>query len=366
MPEPTAAPSLSSLFGSGDPNAIAPLPTPPVTDPVVTDPPAPPVADPNNPNPPAPAPDAPPADPNAPPADPNADPNTPDGEEGDEEETAEDFFGKVDALSGVETYKNIDYGDVDPFTPEGMHIREQYIAKQAALTFESRIRENDPRAYAYLLHRQNGGSDDEFFATKSFVLPTLDDVKDNVDLQRTVYSEALRAKGNSEEEVVELLKIATDKGTLPAKAEASWKEISTRDKKMADDAAALSAQMTQRQKDDIKAFDTTLQNVIAKGEELKFQIPEADKAAFVAAFKENLYYENGQMFLMKPVTRDALPKLLETELFAHLGGNLDKLIQKRATTVAGNRFINKNKATQRPINGAGGTPAATGKTLGEL
>lgn len=366
MPEQQQAPTLADLIppgGAGGPIGIpnpAPslppvIPTPPVppTDPV------PPNQDPNNPTPPV-NPDAPtpPPDPNNP--EPPADASTDD----DTELTPEEFLGQVGAARGIEGYDKIDYGDVDPLSVEGFRIREELLEARAVKEFDDGLRAKDPRAYAYFLHRENGGSDEEFFQVKSFVLPTLESIEESVDLQRTVYAEALKAKGNSDKQVQVLLKAAVDGGELKDEAKAAWTEINARDKELANSTARQHETNTKRQKADMENFSSMIGQVIKEGKDFNFTVPEADKARFEASFKQNLYYDNGDFYIMKVITRDNLPKLMETELFGFVEGKLGSMIEKQATSLSARRFINKAKAANDKPGSQ--QQQSTSKTLGEL
>lgn len=294
------------------------------------------------------------------------DTNQDDNPDNDQEVTVEQFFTQVDALRGDDLSKHIDYGQVDPMSPEGFMIREDFIANQARLQLEEDIKNTDPRAYAYLLHRQNGGTDEDFFKVKSFVLPALDQVKESVDLQRNVLSEAYRAKGIPEKQIGVLIKTAIDSGELLADAEAAYKEIQDRDLKAAEDSAKVHEARVKQQRADISSFDGAINNTITTGKDLRFQIPAADQSKFAHAIKENIHYENGQFFLIKPLNKDNLAKVLDIELFGYLGGDLTKMIQKASNTANATRFINKTKQADQMDKNKSQSQATPGKTLAEL
>lgn len=373
MPEPQAPatiPSLSDVWGQGtsNPSSVPPVVVPPTTPPVQATPPvAPPVPippapaptpgpnDPPAPNP-APGPNDPPVvDPNAPVEEPPIDP---------EDITVEEFFKQVDGLHGTDIFTQIEYGTTDPMSPEGIKMRDDFIAASAEQAFEQSIRESDPRAYAYLLHRQNGGSDEEFFQVKSFVLPSMDKLEESVDLQRTVFSEALKAKGTSEKQIATLLKAAIDAGELKDDAKAAYKEISDRDKVIADKATKAHAETVKQSQNDLQALAGLVTQTLTDSKEFGYQVPDTEKANFENAFKGSIYYENGQFWLMKPITQQSLPKIMETELFGFLGGKLDKMIEKQATTISARKFI--NRARSGDIKPKGADVVTTTKTLGEL
>lgn len=288
------------------------------------------------------------------------------GEQQQEDLTVEAFFGQVDALRGDEVSKNIDYKGVDPMSPEGFLVRDQYIEMQAKLDFEAQIKESDPRAYAYLLHRQSGGSDDAFFAVKSFVLPALTEIKESVDLQRNVYQEALRAKGVPEKQVAVLLKASIDAGELAADAEAAHKEIKDRDDKVVEQATKTHAARIKEQQIATTNLDNTMNKIITEGKDIRFQIPQTEQARFAQAFKSNIHFENGEFYLIKPLTPETLAKAMETELFSFLGADLSKMVQKAAITASATKFITKAKAGEEAAKARSQQAESSQKTLGDL
>jgi len=264
-------------------------------------------------------------------------------EETEQESTTEDieFYKTLDSLHGEVINENVDYGTADPMSPQGVFIREQYIANKARADYENVLKENDPRAYAYFLHRQNGGSDEEFYAKPSTVLPTLQEIKESVDLQRKVYQAALTGRGNTPKQVEALLKVSIDSKELEQDAEVAFKELKEKDDNDFRIAQQRNEQIKEQENRELVALDTEINNLITSGEALKFAIPEATKAAFSQEFKKLIHYEDGEFYLVKPVRKESLPQILEAELFNHLKGDLKKLVERKAATVSARRTLNK-------------------------
>lgn len=294
-------------------------------------------------------------------------------EPGDPQESADDpqeptspeeFFSVLDQMYGEELNNQIDYGDTDPLSPQGVYMREQFIAQRAAMQFEESLKHSDPRAYAYFLHRKNGGSDEDFYTRPSVVLPPLHEIKESVDLQRKVYERALLARGNSEKQAQALIKLAAEEGTLEADAESAWNEIKDREEQEFRKAEALNAQRIEKEKKDLTKLDEEINKTILSGSSLKFIIPDAEKQNFSQAFKELVHYDNGQFYLVKPLSLESLGKNLEAELFNYLNGDLSKLVQRKAVTVTAKRTINRIKQQQQPVSGSGSS--RTAKTIGDI
>ena len=121
------------------------------------------------------------------------------GNEASEESTedVESFWKEVEQITGESI--QIDYGGTDPLSPAGVALREMKIRGDAALKFEQYLKQTDPRGYAYLLHREAGGSDEEFFAKKSFVLSDREEFENSIEQQSSLLKHSLTEKGVPEE-----------------------------------------------------------------------------------------------------------------------------------------------------------------------
>jgi hypothetical protein len=295
---------------------------------------------------------------------PEGDPETPEGE-GDEPETftAETFYATLDALHGVDINAGVDYGETDPMSPEGVFIREQHIRDLSMEEFANSMKENDPRAYSYFLHRSNGGSDDEFFSAKSFVLPDLQEVRDNVDLQRDLYEQVLLNRGNSPKQVAAIIKMAIEDGELLTEAETAYKAVKENESKVALQAEAKNKAIQQKRSADTQEIGDALNSVLDSNSALKFIIPKAEKEMFSEVLRKQIQYENGNFFIVKPLSKENMAAVVEAELFSYLKGDVSKLVNKKATTVAAVRTLNRIKA--KPVVGSTSTPEA-GITLKQI
>jgi hypothetical protein len=283
--------------------------------------------------------------------------------EEDEVQIPEEFYATLDQLYGEDINAGIDYGDNDPLSPQGVFIRENYVADMRVARFEESIKTNDPRGYAYLLHRQTGGSDEEFFAKPSTVLPDLQAVKDSVDLQRKVYQQVLLSRGNTEKQAERLVNGAIEDGNLVIEAEAAYTEIKKRETDDFERADALNKTQIAKEKKDLETLDTVVNSVITSGDGLKLVIPEADKQKFASSFKNLIHYDNGELFLLKPFSEKNLNKVMEAELFDYLGGDLRKLVERKATTLNAKRVLGRINKGAPP---KGGHTPNSSMTLGDV
>lgn len=282
----------------------------------------------------------------------------------DEDPKGEKFLAAVNALRGDDFDKTVEYPDgVIPTTPEGIHFRDKALEKHAVDKWESYLKQSDPRGYAYLLHRQNGGTDEEFLSKGSAVLPDLDAMKESVDLQREVYRQGLIANGLPEKQVKALVEMAAKDGELLAEAEAMHAKIKADEEKQLEDANKKLETKTKADQKAITDFSGVLEKEILQGANLKFVIPDAEKPKFMEYLKNNIRYDDGQFYLVKPVTKDNLVEQIQTELFGHLKGDLKKLVERNAKTLVAQRLKLTN---DKPKPKAGEAPQTTGLSLGQI
>src|SRR6185369_10636361 len=83
-------------------------------------------------------------------------------EESEEDtETAAKFFSEVERLTGNEV--DVDYGDIDPLSPEGVALREKAVKELTLDNFIKELEENYPKVYQALAYANNGGDPADLF-----------------------------------------------------------------------------------------------------------------------------------------------------------------------------------------------------------
>lgn len=300
---------------------------------------------------------------------------TPAGEEpkedGDTDEEEGNFWDDVDALRGTKLeidwskHKDDQGNEIDPTSPQGAYIREQYIAQQAVASFEEHIAKTDPRGYAYILHRQAGGTDEDFFSRKTVTLPEYDKFKESVDLQSKVYRDDLLRKGLDADSAKVLVdKAVTDKKIFEL-ADKAYKDY---DKSQKDELA----QVTKKLEDEDKAYQksvaelsTLITNTIS-GDTMRFLVPDAKKADFDKFVRTHIQRDGDQFFAVQALDKDSIGKTLEALYFRFINGDLKSLIQRTAVTQNSKRLQRAAQKSEKTPAG-GGTGGASGKkTLGEI
>ncbi len=250
-----------------------------------------------------------------------------------EVDEVKEFFTALDNITGSPV--EVEYPEnVDPLSPEGFAIRDAAIREDAAIKFEQYLAIKDPRAYAYAVHRSNGGSDEEFMAgNKGFVLPTKEELAESIDLQTAIYKHDLKSRGLDDDTVEVLVKKAITDSKLKEKAEAAFTSIEKQD---ADLAKRIADADIERKKKDDEAIAGIVNKVKAGiTEGLKFIVPETDKAAFEKFIIDNLRYDSDSgTFALVQKVGDNLNTMMDALFFQYKKGDIKTLVEKQAKTQA--------------------------------
>lgn len=265
------------------------------------------------------------------------------GGESEEEASPEEFYNSVDQITG--TPVKVEYGEVDPLSPEGVAIREKAVRNDAVLQFDRYMRESDPRAYAYFQHRKAGRPDSEFLEQKTLTLPDLQTFNDSVDLQSTLYKSALINAGVPEDIAEASVAKAIKDNALLAKATEVYNRTATAEKaqlaKIEADVARDEAAFEQL----CSTVTKNLNSQIDKGD-LKFIIPDAKKPEFKQFVTDSIRVDDGKFYVVQELGED--PKaLLESLYFKFINGDLSAMVERRAETKTVQRLkagVNKSKS----------------------
>lgn len=293
-------------------------------------------------------------------------------EESTEEENPNEFWDTVDKLRGdkieINWAEHLDNegNQIDPTSPEGVLIREKVVAQDAIQKFEAHLKDADPRGYAYILHRQAGGTDEDFFGRKTVTLPEYEQFKNSVDLQQKVYKESLLIKGVSEKQAQKIVDEAVKDKEIFELADKEYKERQTKEEKdlqriekqLADEEAAFA--------NSVRVIDKMLTDEISTNSTMKFIVPETKKAEFTQYVRNHLQSADGKFYVVQELENKTLPRILEAMYLQFAGGNIKDLVVRQAQTQNAQRL-------RLQVNKAKKTPADTStidnnrkKTLGEL
>lgn len=266
-----------------------------------------------------------------------------------EDDNPEEFWNTVESITG-EKY-DIDYGDVDPISPEGVALRESHVKQKAALDFESYLKSKYPKGFAYILHLDSGGNDETFFNKEySPTLPLRSDFESNTDLQMSTVLNDLISKDVDPE----IAKITVDKyvkdNVLKEKALKVYEKYEEQQTKQLKELEEFN---TRQQKE----FQTSVDNLLSTidksiTESMNIIVPEKKRQEFKSFVQDKIKYSDNKFYITQEIEQGKMGTLLEQLLFQFNGGNLDGLIQRKAKTVATQRLrtsVNKDKQAQNSV-----------------
>jgi hypothetical protein len=287
-----------------------------------------------------------------------ADDKKPEGDKTDEEDKGDEkadepqedteatakFFEEVNKLHGFNDFK-VEYPEgVDPLSPEGIHVRDKALIERGQLEMDEYLKKTDPRSYAYILHRQAGGSDEAFFANQTPTLPEYDSFKNSVDLQKQVLSRDLASRGVDQDIIDATVEKAIKDGKLFEKADKAWKGADTAEKTALANAEQAAVARQRSEQAAIKSITDSITDVVMNSKVSNIVIPDAKRAEFAEHIKQHLYFDGEKFFLNKPIDKDTLAEAIQAEYFGFVKGNMKDLVERRAKTQVANRLqINTGK-----------------------
>lgn len=262
-------------------------------------------------------------------------------EEDEQPASSEDFFAEVEKITGVEL--SVDYGDVDPLTPQGVALREAAVREAALDSFLSEIEEKYPRAYQALKYAYSGGDIAELFQQTLARDYSKVELKDGDEsLAKEILKEYYKSKGvKSEERIAKM--IAADEETeagLVSEAKAALDEM----KSEQEEARTKALEEQER-----KAAETRKKNqvlIAAVDEVLESRNLGSFKISDKAEAKQFKQYvlgsiqrtADGKYNFVTPIDQSNLEKVLQYQYFQFKKGDLSRIIQQKAATKTANEL----------------------------
>lgn len=281
------------------------------------------------------------------------------GQTGDDTESEMAYWEAVNKLYGTEIVKEIppevlEHGATSPEAT--LYIIQQQ--REAAIEqFEAELERRNPKGYAYLLHSEKGGSDEEFFQEKTQALPDFESFKNDVVSQQAFYKRSLIDKGMDPEDAEELVKSTIAKGTLWQKAEKEWKAVEAKNLKLLEDTKRASDAAEAEYNASVTSLSKKLQSHILENKGLGITIPDTKRTAFLEYLSNLVVYDRGTktFSINQAITQEDMPKMIESLYYQFVGGNLADIIQRKSQEKVMNRLklsmnSNKRKSASGPDN----------------
>jgi len=282
-----------------------------------------------------------------------------------EDEDEETFWDEVDKLRGGDI-PEIDYGDIDPVSPEGALIRENFMIDQGIANFEAYIETNYPEAYAFLDHMMSGGKKEDFFkvAEQLVTLPTEPELENDVKLQEDVMVRNMTRKGIPEKVIASTIKTLKADDELEEASKAALTEEAAWEKQQIDQVRADAEEANKAKSEAVGQLNTHIDKVVSTGEVGGLVIPEKDRAAFGKAVKDSIRYDNGKFIAITELTNENLEQFFKEKFFSFKKGNLKELVEREARTQNTKRLVRTIGNGTKPRGSS--TNGATITTLGDL
>lgn len=283
----------------------------------------------------------------------DVDPDPEDKGEGDDIKPLP-FWNEVEKITG-ETVE-VDFGDAEMDTPEGAAKYITAYRDKGIDDFENNLKRLYPREWQALEMAHEGLDPSSLFQNQEAIDYTkmkLDETKPE-DLRR-IYGESLRAKGNSAEDIADLVKVAEDKGALVLRAKAGLGELQTaqNDRERAKIEKA-SKEVNDRQLA-INGMIGLIRDPLAKGDLGNFTIPEKERGPLLNQIVDKLRLVDGKFQIVEEISNENIIAKLQAEYFKMKKGDLSALVERKAKTQNVQRLKTKiAQAEAKKPSGEGG------------
>lgn len=256
-------------------------------------------------------------------------------EEGEDSQDSAAFFEEVEKLTGVEL--EVDYGTVDPLSPQGVALREKALQEKTRDSFLEELEENFPQAYKALVHAYNGGDITNLFTQVTGRDYSRVEIKDGDDaLAKEILKEYYKSKGvKSDARITTLLESAEEsEGGLLSEAKSALDELKQDQESQRNKIVEEQAKVAQEQKRRDEVFVASLDEVLNTRSLGTFKISDKAEAAEFRKFVLGSVTRgnDGKYNIVTPVESGNIEKILQYQFFRFKKGDLGKIIQQAAET----------------------------------
>lgn len=280
----------------------------------------------------------------------------------EEEET--DIYSKVEELNGYKV--EVDYGDVDPKSPEGVALREQKLIEMAENAYEQDLQRQYPRAHSFLQHLLSGGKEEDFFKPEnSDYLSIKLDKKDDA-TSENVLRQALALKGNTPAQIDVLVQAAKDTGSLYDDSKIELEALQQKQRAKEEDRTQALEKAEQLKQSTISNFVSKVETQVTKeGKIGNIVIPKEDRGKFADyLLAHSRYVGDGKIVIAKAVSEEDFDNEARAAYFAYKKGDVQSWVERTAQTQNARRI--KNRVITRKSSVSGSSGARTNVRLADL
>lgn len=264
---------------------------------------------------------------------------TEEGVEEDSEEESEapdpkSFFEEVDKLTGQPV--EVEFGDVDPLTPQGIAIRDKAVREAALDTFLQELEESYPTAYKALQYAYDGGNVADLFkevATRDYSKVELKE--DDDALATEILREYYKTKGIKNEKTInKMIETAQDSEEgIVTEAKGFLKELQEEQAEKTEKALAAQRQAAGEEKKRDQVLGAAINEVLETGTLSNFKINPKEVNEFRKFVVGSIRRagEGNYTFTTQVDSRN-LEKQLQYLYFQFKKGDISNLVQAKQIT----------------------------------
>jgi outer membrane biosynthesis protein TonB len=259
------------------------------------------------------------------------------------------FFEEVDKITGQAV--DVDYGDIDPLTPQGVALREKAVREAALDSWLEEIEERFPQVYRALVHANNGGNVAELFTqttSRDYSKVVLKEGDDTV--AKEILRDYYKSKGVKNEDKLRKL-IETDEDSengLIAEAQSALEELQAEQEEQKVAIIEEQRKKADEQKKKDQILITAIDDVLESRQLHSFKIPDRVEAnQFRKFLMDNVRRTGeGKYELATPLDQSNLETILQYQYFQFKKGDLSKIIQQKAVTEQAKKLKLKLRSEQ--------------------
>lgn len=279
------------------------------------------------------------------------DPDNDDGKTPAEDEGS--FWDDVQKITGIEL--EVDFGEVDPESPQGAAIRDQALAEHVVDNYIKTLQQKFPRAYKILEHEANGGKIEDLLTPNYIDYSKIELKEENKEQQKQVLLDYyIKDKGFDPKKAQRMVEADEDSEEgLFTQAQAALKEKVDAQKAYEEKVTKETKLKQQAREAQDGQFLGSVKNIVAAGKVGNFNIlTKKDKEEFYA-FVENSLQRGGDdgYVAVLPVDKENIAAVLQQLYFGFKGGNLENFIQRTAETANVRRLQRKVAASTKVTSG---------------
>lgn len=258
-----------------------------------------------------------------------------DEDKSDEEvEDASKFFEEVEKLSG--TTVDVEYGEINPLSPQGVVLRDKAIKEQALDSFLEEIESKFPQAFKALQHAYAGGDIAQLFTQTTGRDYTKIELKDGDDaLAKDILKEYYKSRGvKSESKISKMIEADEDsENGIVKEAQVALQELKEEQEQSTAKILEQQKQKASEEKKKDQILVAAVDEVLEARKLGNFRIQDRQEAAEFKKFVLTSIRKGKDGYeLATPLATNTLERQLQFAYFAFKQGDLSKIVQQKVTT----------------------------------